>query len=50
MNKNIAMAQILLKKCPSCFENFIQPICDVTCSPKQSSFMRVQNIQKDNGK
>lgn len=50
MNKNIAMAEILLKKCPACFHNFVQPICDMTCSPKQSTFLKVQKIENSSGK
>lgn len=33
-----------LKRCPSCFRNVLNNICDFTCSPHQSSFIRVKEI------
>lgn len=48
MNKKIKMAQMLLGKCPSCFHNFIQPICEITCSPNQTTFMTVEQMDREN--
>lgn len=45
-NKNIKLAANFLQRCPSCFTNLVRHICDFTCSPNQSSFMRVQEIEK----
>lgn len=47
MNSNIKKAEMLIKKCPSCFYNFIQPICEMTCSPHQITFMTVETIDRD---
>ncbi|XP_050549780.1 NPC intracellular cholesterol transporter 1 isoform X2 [Spodoptera frugiperda] len=35
----IMPAENLLQRCPSCFENFVQHICGMTCSPNQSDFL-----------
>ncbi|CRL00933.1 CLUMA_CG014191, isoform A, partial [Clunio marinus] len=37
----VATAASILNRCPSCFANFLQPICEFTCSPHQSSFIKV---------
>lgn len=42
MNKNIKLAAALLQKCLPCFYNFVQSMCDSTCSPNQASFMKVR--------
>lgn len=41
------MAEMLLGKCPACFHNFIQPICEMTCSPNQKAFMNVEQTDKE---
>ncbi|XP_067002483.2 NPC intracellular cholesterol transporter 1 [Anabrus simplex] len=41
LDRNIGMAAGLMKRCPSCMKNFVEHICDYTCSPKQSSFINV---------
>ncbi|XP_055301385.1 NPC intracellular cholesterol transporter 1 isoform X4 [Sitodiplosis mosellana] len=46
INKNIKLAANFLQRCPSCFSNFVRQICDMTCSPKQSQFMRIQGIEQ----
>lgn len=48
MNDNIERAAFILSHCPSCFHNFLQPICEMTCSSKQSNFLKVQTIEQDN--
>jgi hypothetical protein len=36
---NLALPQGLLSRCPSCFYNFRQSLCDFTCSPYQYRFL-----------
>ncbi len=33
-------AENLLGRCPTCFENFRRSICDLTCHPQQSKFLK----------
>lgn len=47
MNSNIKKAEMLINKCPSCFYNFIQPICEMTCSPLQTTFMTVEGVDRE---
>lgn len=44
--KKVQMAANLLQRCPSCYTNFLQIICEFTCSPKQSTFLDVKKINK----
>lgn len=44
-NENIKIASSLLNRCPSCMQNFARHICDFTCNPKQSDFIKVKNIK-----
>ncbi|XP_053383047.1 NPC intracellular cholesterol transporter 1-like [Mercenaria mercenaria] len=37
---NLALPEQLLSRCPACFFNFLNSICQTTCSPQQSRFMR----------
>lgn len=37
----LGLAANLLKRCPSCFDNFARVICEMTCSPMQSKFLEV---------
>lgn len=46
LNRNVKLAESILQRCPSCFNNLVRHICDFTCSPKQSTFMRVQSYEK----
>lgn len=48
VNTNIKLAANFLQRCPSCLKNFVQNLCDFTCSPKQSTFMRAQEYVKEN--
>lgn len=51
LNDNVKQAANFLQRCPSCMKNFVQHICDFTCSPKQSQFMKVMEVEKgDKGK
>lgn len=39
---SIKRAKDVLGSCPSCLINFSQLFCDLTCSPKQASFVKVK--------
>lgn len=47
MNENFIRSKALLKECPACFYNFVQPFCDITCSPKQAKFVKVNQYGND---
>ncbi|XP_053207752.1 NPC intracellular cholesterol transporter 1-like [Panonychus citri] len=40
----------LLSRCPSCFENWKQIFCQMTCSPRQSEFLNVTKTLKVSSK
>lgn len=44
LNTNVNTLGAFVKRCPSCFQNVLNNICDFTCSPRQSKFMRVEEI------
>lgn len=46
--ESFKMAENLLSRCPSCTDNFVRHICDLTCSPKHSEFIKVKNVKKNN--
>lgn len=46
MNKNIGYAANIVERCPSCLGNLVRHICDMTCAPHQSSFMRPKRIEE----
>ncbi|XP_039275354.1 NPC intracellular cholesterol transporter 1 isoform X4 [Nilaparvata lugens] len=48
LNTNLAMASSFIKRCPACERNLIEHICQFTCGPDQSRFMRVagKNVSK----
>ena len=39
--KNIAQAEGILGRCPNCMTNFKRHICELTCSTRQSNFMKL---------
>ncbi|XP_012258607.2 NPC intracellular cholesterol transporter 1 isoform X2 [Athalia rosae] len=45
LNNNVEIAANFLQRCPSCMNNLVKHICEFTCSPVQSNFMNVTNIQ-----
>ncbi|XP_017042857.1 NPC intracellular cholesterol transporter 1 isoform X1 [Drosophila ficusphila] len=47
LNKNVELAGHILDRCPSCIENLVRHICQFTCSPHQSEFMRVVATDKN---
>ncbi|XP_061516670.1 NPC intracellular cholesterol transporter 1 isoform X3 [Anopheles gambiae] len=46
LNKNVALAANFLSRCPSCMANLVRHMCDFTCSPQQSSFMKVVSTEE----
>ncbi|KAJ8923333.1 hypothetical protein NQ315_001891 [Exocentrus adspersus] len=40
-DSNIVMAANFLKRCPSCMQNLVNHLCDMTCSTNQSKFINV---------
>ncbi|XP_045477645.1 NPC intracellular cholesterol transporter 1 isoform X2 [Harmonia axyridis] len=49
MDKSIRLAANFLQRCPSCMRNFMQSICDYSCSANQSNYVEVVKINNDNG-
>lgn len=52
-NTQIKLAAAILNRCPSCMTNLARHICDFTCSPYQSEFIKVKKTgvnKKDNSK
>lgn len=43
-------AEPILSRCPSCFANFANIVCQMTCSPNQKAFLRVDKAQKSQDK
>ncbi|KAJ0174474.1 hypothetical protein K1T71_009582 [Dendrolimus kikuchii] len=39
---NIKLAENMLGRCPTCMDNFVEHICGMTCSPRQSEFLKPQ--------
>uniref|UniRef100_A0AAG5DBY3 SSD domain-containing protein n=1 Tax=Anopheles atroparvus TaxID=41427 RepID=A0AAG5DBY3_ANOAO len=46
LNRNVALAANFLARCPSCMTNLVRHMCDFTCSPQQSSFMKVISTEE----
>ncbi|CAH2044145.1 unnamed protein product, partial [Iphiclides podalirius] len=36
----IYMAESIISRCPACFDNFVEHICGMTCSPDHSNFLK----------
>ncbi|XP_030752069.1 NPC intracellular cholesterol transporter 1 isoform X3 [Sitophilus oryzae] len=41
MSASVTLAANFLKRCPSCMSNLVKHICELTCSPHQSTFIEV---------
>ncbi|KAG8441015.1 hypothetical protein GDO86_006668 [Hymenochirus boettgeri] len=41
MQKSFALSKVILNRCPSCAENFVNIYCQNICSPNQSTFINV---------
>ncbi|XP_070495795.1 NPC intracellular cholesterol transporter 1 isoform X3 [Chironomus tepperi] len=44
-NNQIKLASGILNRCPSCMNNFVRHICEFTCSPHQSDFIKVKKTE-----
>lgn len=50
IKSSVRLAETILKKCPACYYNFLNLICQVACSPYQSEFMwRDMDAEKPSG-
>ncbi|KYN10247.1 PREDICTED: Niemann-Pick C1 protein-like isoform X1 [Trachymyrmex cornetzi] len=49
MDKSMDMAESIYGRCPTCVRNMFRLICDFTCSPEQSKFVRVTKSAEENG-
>ncbi|XP_033357111.1 NPC intracellular cholesterol transporter 1 isoform X3 [Bombus vosnesenskii] len=47
MDQNIKLASNFLNRCPSCLDNLVKHFCEFTCSPVQSKFINVTEIQTE---
>ena len=45
---SLSLGKQLLGQCPSCFQNFMNVFCAVTCDPNSSLFMNVRDDCLDN--
>ncbi|XP_056427204.1 NPC1-like intracellular cholesterol transporter 1 isoform X2 [Hyla sarda] len=41
IQKSFSLSKVILSRCPSCAENFINIHCQNTCSPNQSTFINI---------
>ncbi|XP_066248348.1 NPC intracellular cholesterol transporter 1 isoform X3 [Euwallacea similis] len=48
MDTSVSLAANFLKRCPSCMSNLVQSVCEMTCSPHQSTFLEVKESKTDN--
>ncbi|KAI9663577.1 MAG: hypothetical protein M1829_006036 [Trizodia sp. TS-e1964] len=46
LSSNLKIVESIISSCPACQENFFNLFCSFTCSPNQSLFLNVTNIQK----
>lgn len=46
LSKNLNTANGIISSCPACKENFFNTFCTFTCSPDQSLFVNVTQIEK----
>ncbi|CAN9513419.1 unnamed protein product [Ophioblennius macclurei] len=44
LQRDFALASLLLRLCPACIENFVHFHCSYTCSPDQSQFVEVTRV------
>jgi Niemann-Pick C1 protein len=47
LDNQVGLAANFLSRCPSCLQNLVAHICDMTCSPEQSRFINVTQTEKD---
>ncbi|PWY70929.1 multidrug efflux transporter AcrB transmembrane domain-containing protein [Aspergillus heteromorphus CBS 117.55] len=47
LSKNLKLAEGIIASCPACKENFFNIFCTFTCSPDQSLFVNVTQIEEN---
>ncbi|KAL1955721.1 hypothetical protein VTO42DRAFT_8193 [Malbranchea cinnamomea] len=50
LSKNLKLAEGIIASCPACKENFFNIFCTFTCSPDQSLFINVTQIEEARGR
>uniref|UniRef100_A0A5S6R403 SSD domain-containing protein n=1 Tax=Trichuris muris TaxID=70415 RepID=A0A5S6R403_TRIMR len=50
LDESLRLPRLYFSRCPSCLYNFAQLWCQLTCSPKQSSFLNVTKTVVSEGK
>jgi len=48
LQQNLGLPQGIIGRCPGCFYNFRQLICELACGQMQSQFLNVTKTKKDN--
>ncbi|CAG2056079.1 unnamed protein product, partial [Timema podura] len=46
LDTSITMAAGFIQRCPACMRNLARHLCDMTCSPSQSRFINVTEVEK----
>lgn len=49
ISDKLGLASTFISKCPSCFRNIRQTICNLMCSPEQYKFLDVTKVAVNNG-
>ncbi|KAL6429081.1 hypothetical protein ACFW04_008102 [Cataglyphis niger] len=49
MDQSMGSAEGIFSRCATCIKNMFRLICDITCSPKQSQFVKVTKSAIENG-
>jgi Niemann-Pick C1 protein len=47
MDQSLMLAIGIIKRCPSCLQNFVRHFCDMTCASNQSEFLVVKKTDVD---
>ena len=50
MAASLVLASSQFARCPVCYYNFRQSICQMSCSPRQSDFMKITNLTSADSK
>lgn len=48
LDSSISVPKSLMTRCPACLTNFKSFLCDMTCNPQQSEFLKITNEQPFN--
>ena len=50
LQTNINLPQAIVGRCPSCFYNFRQSVCNLACGPTQSAYLNISKTIKSSTK